>query len=141
MTSAFVDSVVLIAAMLRRDQHHEPGLRVVRAADQGTIGPLVLTDLVLAETINYLTSRGGSAVGREALDRIERSAGFEVERVPDSVYAAGKNDVYRRFDGLSFVDALTVAFMRQRGLERVYSFDADFDRVDGIVRLEGPSGD
>lgn len=130
-----VDSAVLIAAMHQRDQDHDRGIEILRAADGGRIGPLQVTDFVLAETVNYLTARGGSDVGREALDRLEASRGFELRRVPDVAFEKGKNEVFRRFDGLSLVDAVTVAAMDHWGAERVYTFDTDFDRVDGIQRL------
>lgn len=131
---AFVDTAVLVAAAHRRDQDHDRGLEIVRAADRGTIGPLLLTDFVLAETVNYLVIRGGSEAGREALDRLETSRGFSIERTPDTAYITGKNEVLRRFDGLSFVDAVTVAFVRNRGIDVVYTFDDDFDGVPGIER-------
>lgn len=131
---AFVDSAVLIAAMHERDRDHERGLPILRAADAGEIEPLELTDFVLAETINYLTSRGGSHVGREALERLEGSSGFEIQRVPDTAFDRGKNDVFHEFDGLSLVDAVTVATMEHREVETVYTFDSDFDRVPWIER-------
>jgi predicted nucleic acid-binding protein len=37
--------------------------------------------------------------------------------------------------GLSARDCLHVAVMRRRGIERIFSFDAGFDRYPGIVRL------
>ena len=132
---AVIDSVVLIAAMHRRDRRHKEALPILLAADTGRIPPVLLTDFILAETLNYLTRKGGSAVGREALRRLEASSGFLIERVPDDVWTAGKA-IYQRMDGLSLVDALTVAFMQRRKVTRIYTFDADFDRVPGLERLE-----
>jgi predicted nucleic acid-binding protein len=37
---------------------------------------------------------------------------------------------------ISFVDAYNVLYMQSRGLAEVYSWDTDFDRIAGIVRLE-----
>lgn len=138
MNSAIVDSIVLIAAMHARDVHHVEARKIVEAADQDELAPLVLTDFILAETLNYLTAKGGSAIGREALSRIEASQGLRIERTPDSVFSAGKNKVYANIDGLSLVDALTVAHMRHRGVSHIYSFDDDFDRVPEIQRLVAP---
>lgn len=135
MESAVVDSVVLIAAMHVRDAYHAEARPILEAADRGEMPPLTLTDFILAETLNYLTAKGGSSVGREALDRIEKSQGLRIERIPDAVFSAGKNEIYTNIDGLSLVDALTVAHMRHRGLSRIYSFDDDFDRVPQIQRL------
>ena len=37
---------------------------------------------------------------------------------------------------LSFADAHTVSYMRQRGLTEIYSWDTDFDQIKGITRRE-----
>lgn len=133
--SALVDSAVLIAALHGRDRDHAHALPILMAADEGRIPPLLLTDCILAETINFVTRKGSSAAGREALRRIEASQGLRVERVTDAVYQHGKNEVYATIDGLSLVDAISVAFMRHRRLDTIYTFDDGFDRVDGIARL------
>ena len=51
---------------------------------------------------------------------------------PSSVEAV---DLYRATGGLSFTDAYNAAYMRRRGIREVYSWDTDFDRVDGLHRL------
>ena len=53
----------------------------------------------------------------------------------------GKRRYRRVFDlyvdrNISFVDALHAVFMREWKLNRVLSFDRDFDRVPGITRVE-----
>jgi len=42
---------------------------------------------------------------------------------------------FRRYDEPSFVDATIVAYLNRDGVEYLYSFDDDFDVVDGISRL------
>jgi len=37
---------------------------------------------------------------------------------------------------LSFADAYNVAYMKQQQLTEIYSWDTDFDRVQGIARVE-----
>lgn len=137
--TAMVDSVVLIAALHARDAHHSQAREILEAADRGEILPMILTDFLFAETLNYLTIKGGSAVGREALKRVEASHGLRIERTPDPVFAAGKNEVYAKINGLSLVDALTVFYLRERGGSHLYSFDDVFDRVSGIQRLVTPA--
>lgn len=137
--SAFVDTGVLAAAFHARDLHHEESFAIVRAADAGRLPPLLLTDYVLAETLNFLVRKGGSPAGREALRHVEASPGLVVERVSDAAYEAGKA-IFRTVDGLSFVDAVTVSVMRSHGLSRIYSFDADFDRVKGFQRATAVEG-
>jgi predicted nucleic acid-binding protein len=61
--------------------------------------------------------------------------------VVDEVVAVEEDDVLRARDlvigtkALSARDALHVAVMVREGISRVMSFDTDFDRVPGIVRV------
>ncbi|MFB6150827.1 MAG: PIN domain-containing protein, partial [Haloarculaceae archaeon] len=66
--------------------------------------------------------------------RLAASAGFELVR------AAGKDfhravEVFETREELAFGDATIVAYMERTGVEYLYSFDDDFDAVDGITRL------
>lgn len=129
-----IDTGILIAAFNRRDSLHEQGWAIVSAADAGEIEPLVLHDFVLAETLNHLNRKVGSPAARDALRRLEASDGFRLVRLSDVVYSIGKNDVFPREAGLSFVDALTVAYMRENRIQVLYAFDKGFDGRAGIRR-------
>lgn len=129
-----MDTGVLVGAMLARDTYHEEATPIFNAVDAGEAPPVVVTEFILAETLNFLVSKGNSPIGRDALARLEASTGFKIERVPAGVVDRGKNESFQHFDGLSFVDALTVAFMEEHGLETLYSFDEGFDKVPDIVR-------
>lgn len=39
-------------------------------------------------------------------------------------------------DECSFPDAFHAAYMGSRGIEEIYSWDTDLDRVEGITRVE-----
>jgi len=131
---AVADSGVLIAAFNKRDSLHKEGWEIVQSADQGDIEPLTVHDFVLAETLNHLNRKVNSPSAREALRRLEASDGFRLIRLSDVVYSVGKNDVFPKEPGLSFVDALTVAFMREHKMQVLYSFDDGFDGRAGIRR-------
>ncbi len=52
---------------------------------------------------------------------------------------AGGMQVFLRFDGtLSVSDAVSVFIMKKRSIDRTCSFDSDFDKVEGIVRVHKP---
>lgn len=129
-----MDTGVLVGATLTRDQHHEAARPIVRAADSEDIAPLLITDFILSETLNFLVQKASSLIARDALTRLESSPGFIFERVPDTSYDRGRDQVFRRYDGLSFVDCLTVAWMEDHDVETIYTFDDDFDKVEDIVR-------
>ncbi|MBI2077820.1 MAG: PIN domain-containing protein [Euryarchaeota archaeon] len=131
-----IDTGVLIAAFNRRDSLHEAGWAIVQAADAGRIEPLIVHDFVLAETLNHLNRKVGSPAARDSLRRLEASDGFRLVRLSDVVYSIGKNDVFPHEAGLSFVDALTVAYMRENKIHTLYSFDEGFDGRVGIRRTK-----
>lgn len=131
---AVVDTGVLIAAFNRRDSLHRPGWDILQAADRGDIEPLTVHDFVLAETLNHLNRKVSSPSARDALRRLEASDGFRLLRLSDVVYSVGKNDIFPNEAGLSFVDALTIAFMREHKIHVLYSFDDGFDGRAGVRR-------
>ncbi len=45
-------------------------------------------------------------------------------------------DLYVAHSLLDFEDALTIAYMESEGIRELYSYDTDFDRVAGVVRIE-----
>ena len=134
MQRALVDTGVMYAAFDRRDTLHETGLAVVRDADRSRLPELVVLDVVLAETMNALTQRLQPAETVEALESLETSVGFTIERTVGAVWARGRS-VFERRAKLSYVDSLLVAYALERELEYLYSFDTGFDDVDEISRL------
>ncbi|QSG08045.1 PIN domain containing protein [Halapricum desulfuricans] len=47
-------------------------------------------------------------------------------------------ELFEIYDKVSFGDATIAAYMERKGIEYLYSFDDDFDTIDGITRLETP---
>lgn len=43
---------------------------------------------------------------------------------------------YHKAGPIDFIDAYNAAVMQARGLQTIYSYDTDFDRLSGIRRLE-----
>lgn len=134
MPAAVLDTNVLVATAHRRDQFHEPARAIVSEMDLGELPTGHVTNYVLAETLNLVGERISETVALELLDRLEESAGFEVVHLPKTDFGTGQA-LYRQYENLTFVDAVTVAYVRRAGIDYVYSFDDDFDTVDGATRL------
>lgn len=45
-------------------------------------------------------------------------------------------DLYVEYPQLSFADVFNVASMEAQGLTEIYSWDTDYDKVPGVVRME-----
>ncbi|MFP4175319.1 MAG: type II toxin-antitoxin system VapC family toxin, partial [Halobacteriales archaeon] len=125
---------ILIAHVLSRDQYHDRGAEIVRGIDEGKLPRCRVTNYVLGEVLNYLHNRAGQNVALDTLSRLEESPGFEIDHCARTDFSEGM-DLFRGYDRLTFVDSVTVAYMRREDMKYLYSFDDDFDGVDSLTRL------
>lgn len=138
MTEALVDTTVLYAAANRRANRHETALSIVRMVDRDALPDLQIPDPILVETMNGLSRDVGSETATDFLTRIKRSIHFEIRREPTAVWQTGV-DLFTRVDRLSLGDAILVASARHTDTRYCYSFDDDFDGIEGVTRLDTAS--
>jgi uncharacterized protein len=69
----------------------------------------------ICDFLQFLFSLSGITV--ELVDTFEQSVGFYLEK------------------NVSFGDAFQVVYMKQKGINEIYSFDRDFDKIKDITRL------
>jgi predicted nucleic acid-binding protein len=137
MPRALLDATVVIAFADADDADHETGTAIVRGVDEGALPTGVVTNDALLEVLNFVHERRGQSMATDLLDRLVEGAHFRLPYNPKENYGVGRS-LFRRYDGLNFGDAMQVAYMRREGIDYVYSFDDDFDAVDGITRLDAP---
>lgn len=137
MAIAVVDTTVLYSAGNKMDTRHEIGLEIIRAADSGELPVLRVSDPVLIETMNGLTRDIDHKTAVSFLDRLRAGSQFEPTRESLSVWQLGI-ELFEQRSQLSLADAIIVASMHHHGIEYCYSFDDDFDGIDGITRLATP---
>lgn len=137
MASALVDTTVLYAAGNRRANRHETALEIVHFADDGELPILRIPDVVAVETMNGLLGSVGHRTAADMLMRFQEGSRFALEREPDAVWHRGLA-TFETVERLSLADAIIVASARHHDVEYLYSFDGDFDGLDGIVRLTTP---
>lgn len=135
MPVVVVDSVVLLDF---RDEsagsRHERAQAIVSGIDSGDLPTARITDYVVLETLNWLHERRAHAMAADTYARLHESAGFELVHTAQKDFTTAV-ELFGTYEGLSFGDATTVAYMLREDVEFVYSFDDDFDAVDGITRL------
>jgi predicted nucleic acid-binding protein len=134
MSVAVVDTGVLIGMADTDDEHHDVAMDIVRGMDHGDLPTGRVTNYIVLETLNWIHNRKRHAKAVETYERLNQSAGFEV------LHAAQKDfpramELFETYEGLSFGDATIAAYMAREDIEYLYSFDDDFDTLDGITRL------
>ncbi|RBI59530.1 VapC toxin family PIN domain ribonuclease [halophilic archaeon] len=94
-----------------------------------------VTNYILAETLNLLGERIDHETTIETLDLLIEGACFKIVQTSKSDFNAGQA-LFRQHASLTFVNAVTAAYMQRKEIKYIYSFDDDFDTVDGITRFD-----
>ena len=133
--TALLDTNVLFAAASARDRYHDRASAIVSGIDGSELPPALITDYVVAKTMNLTRERLGSGVATDLLDRLTEGAQFEVVHTAQADFTAAKA-LFRTYSGLSFVDATLAAYADRQRVEICYSFDDDLDVVPELTRLD-----
>jgi predicted nucleic acid-binding protein len=138
--SVFVDTGVFYAHHDEDAPRHGTARAVFDELLGGEYGRLVTNDYVLDEAVTLTRQRTGSFTASKTIaDRILGRGEFpsvvECEQVSERVVSHGLA-VYEQYDDhdLSFTDAVVVATCESAGIDRVCSFDDDFDGI--VDRLD-----
>jgi predicted nucleic acid-binding protein len=137
MTVAVVDTSILVGMADADDRHHDVAMEIVRRIDHGDLPTGRVTNYVVLETLNWIHTRKHHSTAAETYRRLNQSAGFEVLHAAQKDFSRAVG-LFQTYDGLSFGDATIAAYMQREDIEWLYSFDDDFDTLDGITRLDTP---
>jgi len=135
MAVALLDTNVLFASASARDEFHDRAREIIRRIDHSELPEAVVTNYVVAETLNLSREKLGADAADQLLDRLIEGAHFEIVHAPKADFNAAQA-VFRRYSELSFVDSTIAAYMDREDIGYLYSFDNDFDAVDGVTRFE-----
>ena len=131
----FLDTNVLVRYLTADDPEKAKAsfgllLRVERGEEA-----VMTSDIVIAETVYVLQSRTYGMSRERIRDLVEAIIELRGLRLPRKSLYARAFDLYCG-SRISFADAYNVAYMERNGLHEIYSYDTDFDRVEGIGRVE-----
>lgn len=134
MQPCFMDTNILLRYFTRDDEEKAQRvlqllLRVERGEEKAITSSLVIFETVFTLQKFYKVSR------MHIKDLILPLIALKGLQLPD------KHIYQRAFDlyiskNISFADAYNAAYMIAKGVSHVYSWDRDFDKIDGIIRQE-----
>jgi len=129
----FVDSSFFIALVDRKDQWHSAAKSLLPALTSETI---LISDLVIVESVSVIGRRSGGKAGEQLYHYFMDNCDCVIT---DQKILKGSMQVFLRYDGkLSVSDAVSVFIMKKKNIDRIFSFDSDFDKVEGILRVHEP---
>jgi len=135
MAVAVVDTGVLVGMADVEDEHHDTAMEIVRGMDHGDLPTGRVTNYIALETLNWIHNRKRHEKAVETYERLNQSAGFEILHAAQKDFTSALS-LFQTYDSLSFGDATIAAYMQRENIEYLYSFDDDFDAIEGLTRLE-----
>ena len=130
----FIDANVPIYAAGRDHPYKEPCARILRVLADAPQSFVTNSEVLQEIMYRYLAS-GRWTLGREVVRAFAEAMRGRVEPVhgEDVILATELAD---RHPGVSARDLVHAAVMRRLGVSRIISADTDFDRLEGVDRLD-----
>ena len=125
----FLDTTFMVGLFVSNDRWHPQAVEIYKKIKNHR---LIISKLVIAETVTVLKNKIPTKDIREIYNNIPHL--FEV--IDDSQSYDGAMNEFVKYDsGISFFDSMYVHIMDENNIKEIVSFDSDFDKVNGIIRL------
>lgn len=125
----FIDTSYIVGLLYEKDQWHKRAVELLPKIDKKE---LITCLSVMNETITLINKKIGVEASKTAhkiiLDNFTVIT-EDMELYNDSM------DILIKYHKLSLTDSIIVNLMKKDNIIEIASFDDDFDRVDGIVRI------
>jgi predicted nucleic acid-binding protein len=131
----FLDTNIIVRYLTRDDpEKAEASFALLLRVERGE-EVVMSSDLVISETVYVLSSRRYGLSRQRIRDLLDPLISLRSFRLPRKSLYPRIWELYCQRN-IGFADAYNAAYMEARGVNEVYSYDADFDRVEGIRRVE-----
>ena len=125
-----VDSSYFIGLVDKRDQWHKNALALKKYFESEEV---VITDLIVSEVLTEIGQRKGGKEGHLIYQFFKDNCKIIYSTEQDFESA---EKIYLNFDGkLSISDSLAVHYIYEMAINKIISFDSDFDKIKNITRI------
>lgn len=125
----FLDTTFIVGLLVSTDQWHEQAVEIYNKIKNDE---LVISKLVIAETITILKNKLNTKDIRE----IYRNLPNMFKIIEDMYFFDEAMGIFIKYDSeISFFDSMYIFLMKKENIIKLVSFDHDFDRVEGIIRI------
>ena len=125
----FIDTGFIVALFIPKEKHHERAKKILPTIDKKE-------KIICQSTINETIALVNKKTGVEASKRVYKVMldYFTIMTENMELYNDSMN-ILIKYHKLSLTDSIIINLMKRNSIYEVVSFDEDFDRVDGIVRI------
>ena len=136
MTARFIDTNIFLRYLTRDDpKKAQACYDLFQKAKRGEIA-LITSECVIAELVYVLSSERLYGLPRsEIRTLLYPLLSLPGLKLPHRATYLRALDLYAAYP-IDFEDAILVAQMERQGVDEIYSYDRDFDRVPELIRLE-----
>ena len=125
----FADSSYFIAIARGKDRWHKDALRVAERNNE----TLLISDLIVSESVTLVGALEGGKAGKILYEYFVDNCKIAFI---DNDLLESSMQIFLMYDGtISLADAASVVIMHEHGIDKIISFDSDFDKVSGINRI------
>ena len=126
----FIDTSFIIALLNKKDKWHK---KAVELSEDLVNETAVISDIVLIESMNGLSYLGGKQ-GKLIYTILNDS--FKIKQFNGKKLYDLAMSEFIKYDGtVGFSDCTSIVLMDLFNIVEIYSFDSDFDKVSGIIRI------
>ena len=125
----YVDASFIIALVVEKDQWHQRAMELLPKLKSEE---KYITEAMIIESLNLIGSCLGGKVGYSIFKYINDNYSIYTSEtlIEEAMY------YFLKYDGtLSLADCTAINAMKELGIMEIFSFDDDFDKVEGIVRI------
>jgi len=125
-----VDSTFFTAIVNKKDHWYEDSLKV---AEKIVNMDKIVSNLIISESVTNVSSLLGGKIGKNVYYNIKDNyIIFEENR---QIYDKTIHTLLHYNGTLSYADCLSLEIMKELDINKIASFDRDFDKVTGIKRI------
>lgn len=125
----FIDTSYIIRLLAETDNWHEKSKKVIPIIKKKE---KIICSSVLNESITLINKKLGVKDSKIAYKIILNNLTIINENI--SLYNDSMN-ILIKYHNLSLTDSIIIEIMKRHNIIEIASFDSDFDKIDGIIRI------
>ena len=125
----FTDSSFFIAILREKDRWHGDALKIVGKIKEH----LLISEVIISESITMVGSLEGGKIGKILYEYFQDNC--KIEFINEEMLGRSMN-TFLKYDGsISLADASSIEIMKKHAVNKIISFDSDFDKIPEIERI------
>ncbi|MEW5761263.1 MAG: PIN domain-containing protein [Candidatus Thermoplasmatota archaeon] len=128
----FLDSNVIIAYKNKDDINHKKAYAIFSKIVDGKYGQAVISEFIFSEVVTVLFLRKGLKTAAEVGKILKYAHEVTMIRASEIFDKAWEIFIEQKGTKFSFVDASTIACLRDRAIKHIATFDLDFEKIENI---------